>query len=974
MQKYETENIYHGFKLKRSEFKQEMNSHLMMFEHEKTGAHLVAVKNDDDNKTFCIAFKTIPEDCTGVAHILEHSVLSGSEKYPVKDVFSELYKGGLSTFMNAFTTPDSTYYPFSTRNDKEYYNFMSVYLDTTLRPLLKKHTFLQEGWHYDIKDEKSPIEYQGIVYNEMKGAMSNPLSQMSQYISKTLLPNSTYSHNSGGDPEKITNLSYEYFLDFHKKYYHPSNSLTYIYGNADLEKELAFINDNYFKDYDRSDATPEISCSVTIPPMHTAKYHYPASKDDPDSHKTYISISTKICSPKDVELNAAMHIIADILFNSDASPVKKAVITSGIAEDFSGYYDDSQNETVITAYVSGSDVRHEQKFREIYYNALKEVAEKGIDRELILSEIDHLEFKQREKEISSMRGLIYMYRVMNLGLYDVDIFENINFSKMLTLMREKTGESGYFENLIKKYLFDEKVTAVVVMEPHAELAEQKQKSEKEKLEAYKNSLSEEEVKNLLNDYEEFKRLQTALDSEEDVLKIPKLDLRDIGKRSESAVTSVENTHGFKCYCTEMFTNGIVYLSLGFDLSKIPFRLLTYIGILSDLFKDIGTSNRCYEKLTNEISSVFGNLDFSLTMEEKVADKDYFRPVLYIEARFLKKNLEKAFEILKDIIENIDLENAERVKEVIKSRFLYREMYIKSEGYDYSVTRIKACVNDRGRFLEQVKGLSFYEKNREIYTDSHKNMDTHISALNELMNLIFNIHNFHSGIISDSEGLKAAKEKCREFTGVLDQSDIENPIISYPEYVTNEAFTTPSDIVFASMGGDLFKNGLKYSGKLEVIKNYLSSDYLFDAVRLKGGAYGVWMSLNARSGFLSFTSYRDPNVKKTYDAYYAIPSHLKKFRMNETAFTNIKIGAYAGYDPHLSPYAKGKKSRDDLISGITSEYIDEKINEILETKQEDFRDAAEIFEEYLKHAVISTIGNRDKIIKDKDIFTKITGIK
>lgn len=974
MQKYETENIYHGFKLKRSEFKQEMNSQLMMFEHEKTGAHLVAVKNDDDNKTFCIAFKTIPEDCTGVAHILEHSVLSGSEKYPVKDVFSELYKGGLSTFMNAFTTPDSTYYPFSTRNDKEYYNFMSVYLDTTLRPLLKKHTFLQEGWHYDIKDEKSPIEYQGIVYNEMKGAMSNPLSQMSQYISKTLLPNSTYSHNSGGDPEKITNLSYEYFLDFHKKYYHPSNSLTYIYGNADLEKELAFINDNYFKDYDRSDATPEISCSVTIPPMHTAKYHYPASKDDPDSHKTYISISTKICSPKDVELNAAMHIIADILFNSDASPVKKSVITSGIAEDFSGYYDDSQNETVITAYVSGSDVRHEQKFREIYYNALKEVAEKGIDRELILSEIDHLEFKQREKEISSMRGLIYMYRVMNLGLYDVDIFENINFSKMLTLMREKTGESGYFENLIKKYLFDEKVTAVVVMEPHAELAEQKQKSEKEKLEAYKNSLSEEEVKNLLNDYEEFKRLQTALDSEEDVLKIPKLDLRDIGKRSESAVTSVENTHGFKCYCTEMFTNGIVYLSLGFDLSKIPFRLLPYIGILSDLFKDIGTSNRCYEKLTNEISSVFGNLDFSLTMEEKVADKDYFRPVLYIEARFLKKNLEKAFEILKDIIENIDLENAERVKEVIKSRFLYREMYVKSEGYDYSVTRIKACVNDRGRFLEQVKGLSFYDINREIYTDSHKNIDTHIMALKNLIKIIFNVNNFQAGIISDSEGLKASKEKCRELTCVLDQKDIEDPDNSYPEFVTNEAFTTPSDIVFASMGGDLFRNGLKYSGKLEVIKNYLSSDYLFDAVRLKGGAYGVWMSLNARSGFMSLTSYRDPNVKRTYDAYYAIPSHLKKFRMNETAFTNIKIGAYAGYDPHLSPYAKGKKSRDELISGITDEYIEQKVNEILETKQEDFRDAAEIFEEYLKHAVISTIGNRDKIIKDKDIFTKITGIK
>lgn len=973
MHNFETGKIYHGFNLKRSEFKQQMNSQLMVFEHERTGARLVAIKNEDDNKTFCIAFKTIPEDCTGVAHILEHSVLSGSEKYPVKDVFSELYKGGLSTFMNAFTTPDSTYYPYSTRNDKEYFNFMSVYLDTTLRPLLKKHTFLQEGWHYDIKDENSPIEYQGIVYNEMKGAMSNPLSQMSQYISKTLLPCSTYSFNSGGDPEKITDLSYEYFLDFHKKYYHPSNSLTYLYGNADLNEELKFINDNYFKDYDRSEAASQISCSAGISPMHTEKFRYPADQSDADSDKTYISISSKICSPKDVELNAAMHIIANILFNSEASPVKKAVMSSEIAEDFSGFYDDSQYETVITAYVSGSDAGYAEKFRHVYYQALREVAEKGIDIELILSEIDHLEFKQREKEISSMRGLIYMYRVMSLGLYDVDIFENINFSKMLTLMREKTKETGYFENLIEKYLFNEKVTAVVIMEPHADMAEQKIRTEKEKLEAYKNSLSKEQIRGLVNDFEEFKKTQKSEDSEDDVMKIPKLDLGDIGKRSEGVTTEFENTYGFDCYSTEMFTNGIIYLSLGFDLDKIPLKLLPYIGILSDIFKDIGTENRSYEKLANEISSVFGNLDFALSMTEKVTEKDYFKPVLYVEAKFLNKNIGKAFDILTDLITDIALGNTGRIKEIIKSRFLYREMYIKSEGYDYSVTRIKACVNDRGRFLEQVKGLSFYRKNHEIYTDSHNNIDTHVSAIRELMGLIFNINNFHTGIISDSEGLKAAKEKCREFIEVLGQEKFETPIIIYPEFVSNEAFVTPADIVFASLGGDLFKNGLKYSGKLEVIKNHLSSDYLFDAVRLKGGAYGVWISLNARSGFMSVTSYRDPNVKKTYDAYYAIPSHLRKFKMNEKAFTNIKIGAYAGYDPLLSPYARGKKSRDDLISGITSEYIDEKINEILETTQQDVRHAADYFEEYLKNAAISTIGNRDIITRDKDIFKKITGI-
>ena len=969
MQNYEAGKRYHGFILKRSEFRADMNSDLLMFEHEKTGARLVAVKNDDDNKTFCIAFRTIPEDCTGVAHILEHSVLSGSEKYPVKDVFSELYKGGLSTFMNAFTYPDATYYPFSTRNVKEYFNFMSVYLDTTFRPLLKKNTFLQEGWHYDIKDENSPVEYQGIVYNEMKGAMSNPISQLSQNISKTLLPCSTYAFNSGGDPEKITDLTYEYFLSFHKKYYHPSNSLTYIYGNTDLDEELQFINDNYFKYYERSEDLPAIACSAGIEPMKTEVFKYYAGEKENQKNKSYVSISTKICNPGDVKLNASMHLISNILFNSEASPLKIAVIKSGIAEDFSGWYDDYQFETVMTAFISGTGKEKTEDFKKIYFSTLKELTEKGIDKELILSELDNMEYKQKEKEISAMRGLIYMYKVMYLGLYGIEIFDNLNIGPVLSDIRKEVENGHYVEEVIKKYLFDQNNTAVVIMEPDPKESEKKLKREKDKLGSFKNSLNGERVKELINYNKDFKASQLVGNTDGDLQKVPKLELSDIGKRTDSVLTTVEDVEKISVYQTEMFTNDIVYLSLGFDLSRIPVRLLPYIGILTDLLKETGTKTMSYETLTKQIMSVFGGFEFALTLREKVNDRNYYNPVLYIEAKVLRKNISRASEILAEIIASANLDDEKRINEIIKSRFIYREMHLNSEGFDYSLTRIRACVNQRGRFLEQVKGLTFYNKYKQIH--DAQSITDHIESLKELKELLFSKENFHMGVVSDSSGIRSTISALPVITDSLSNKVSVNSSFTLPLSSCNEAFITSSDIVFASLGGDFFPDGIEYSGKMEVLKNYLSQDYLYDAIRVKGGAYGVWMSLNPRSGFLSVTSYRDPNVKKTYDAYFSIPDHLRKFSMNESAFTNIKIGAYSGFDPLLSPYAKGKRSRDDLMSGVTKEYIESIIAELLDTKQKDLTDYADRFEEYLKKSFISAIGNSEKIKKDKEMFDMIT---
>jgi presequence protease len=973
MENFEPGVNYRGFILKKSVFEKDMNSTIISFEHKATGAKLTAVKNDDDNKTFCIAFKTIPEDSTGVAHILEHCVLSGSEKYPVKDVFSELYKGGLSTFMNAFTSTDSTYYPFSTRNLKEYFNFMNVYLDTTLFPLLSKNSFLQEGWHYELKDKDSQIEYQGIVFNEMKGAMSNPLRQMTMNVSRVLFPGSTYSHNSGGDPEAITDLTYEYFLNFHKKFYHPSNSHIFIYGNADLMEELKFIDQNYLSKFSKKVIDSEITKGTLIAPMAEKTFNYTVNHNENLDKKSYIAVSTKVGTPKDVELNLTFHLLSNILFNSDASPVRQAIMKSGLAGDFSGYFDDGQYETAITAYVSGSEAEQKDQFLDIYFRSLKEIIEKGIEKDLILSEINHLEFKQKEKEISSMRGLIYLNRVLHLVLYDIDLFDGINLNPVIKEIRRKSLESNYLEEIIRQYFLDESRTGVVVLKPDADLAEKKIKAERDKLEKFRSSLNPAELHNLITDTSEFQKYQNEDNSEESLTKVPKLEVKDIDRKAVLLIPDVERIDGIEFLSNEMFTNDIIYMSIGFDLDKVPVELLPYLTFLTDIFKEIGTKTRSYDVLTKEVSTYFGGFDFSLSILDNLKDKNSFRPILCLEIKTFKKFMLKAADILTDIITGISYDNTERIKEIITSRFLGRDVSLKSEGYDYSVTRLKAGESERGKFLETVKGFTSYYEYKKLNDNLNAALPDTIAKIRQLSRIVFNTNNLHVGITSDEEGIKLAKIACRDIISVLDNKKLIKTVIKYPDFNKNEAYLTSSDVAFVSIGGNFLSDGLEYSGKFEVVRNYLSSDYLFEEIRLKGGAYGAWIYFNTMSGFMSMTSYRDPNVRKTIEAYQGITGHLKKFGMNNSSFTSIKIGAYASFDPLLSPFSKGKKSRDDYMSGVTQEFLEKTVCEILNSTQKEIAETAEYFENYLTKASRSAIGNAEKIRKDKDLFSNLVEI-
>ncbi|NOR45256.1 MAG: hypothetical protein GQ534_06675, partial [Candidatus Delongbacteria bacterium] len=580
MKEFSVDEIYQGFKLTHKEYIEEISSEVLMFEHTKNKAKLTALKNDDDNKTFAISFKTIPTDSTGVPHILEHCVLSGSEKYPLKDVFAELVKGGLSTFINAMTGSDATYYPYSTRNNKEYFNFMSVYLDTTLRPLLTKHTFYQEGWHYELDKADEPAKIQGIVFNEMKGAMSNPVSVLMDKLAATLYPGSTYSVNSGGDPEAIPDLTYEQFVEFHKKFYHPSNSKIFLYGNADLNEELKFINDNYLNSYDYLDVDAKIREGNLITSQQFAEYNYPINPSESDENRSYIVIGTKISTPENIKENIAFAIITNILFNSDASILKKNIMKSGIANDLTGYYDDNAFFTSMVTFISGSKPSDRDKFLDIYYSSLEELVKNKLDKDLIKAEINNIEFKIKEKTASAQRGISYMFSVLNSMLYEIDTIKALRISGILAEIKKEALEDNLFENLIEKYLLNRDLSAVVTLNPDKELNAVKLAKESKRVEDYKNSLNDQQIKDLVNFTAKFKIDQETPVSEEDMKKVPKLSLSDIERTSIFRIPEVSEISGVKILTNEHYTNDIIYFSLGMKLDSIPAELLPYMNIFT----------------------------------------------------------------------------------------------------------------------------------------------------------------------------------------------------------------------------------------------------------------------------------------------------------------------------------------------------------------------------------------------------------
>ncbi|MCP4337503.1 MAG: peptidase M16, partial [Desulfobulbaceae bacterium] len=700
-------STYSGFTLKTHKFIQEVDSDVFVFEHALLKCPLLAIKNSDTNKTFSAAFNTIPTDSTGVAHILEHSVLMGSKKYPIKDVFGEINKGGLTTFLNAMTGADITYYPFATRNLKEYFNIMDVYCDVVFNPLLARSTFEQEGWHYHQEGPNEPLKFQGVVYNEMKGAFSDPIRFLFHHIFGGLMPGSTYAHESGGDPKNIPDLSYEQFCEFHKNHYHPSNGFFFVYGDAPLEDELEFLNERFFSTFENPvpQAVIEKGELPAEPVFITDNY---AVDSTDTAGKTFLAVGTNVSTVTQREENSAFQIIANILFNSDGSPLKNAIVSSGLCKDFGGFYmATSSYRTLMVTYLVGSEAEHRDSFLELYRSSLLKMVTDGLDRDLVLSELNKFEFSFREEASKPQRGLDLIGKAMTGLKYDTDPIAHLMSEELIQTLRHKALNDGYFEELIKKFLLDNPSTVTVTLAPDPDKQQQNQAEEQQRLATYDAAVSAEEKKERIDRTNELMQEQQQPNSAETLSLLPQLNLSDLSTKVDFHTVVPTEMFGQQVLVSELTTNHISYIDVGFDIACLPPDLLPWLDLFGTIVTEIGTKRLNYQQFAKEIATSTGSFSHSLSSYTKRQEPGITRPMFWLHLKCLPDYLERALQLLAEIFSSVSFSDRARIREIVGREFAWAEHAVQSEGYNLPATRIFAHLSLAGRYNEMFNGVTSY---------------------------------------------------------------------------------------------------------------------------------------------------------------------------------------------------------------------------------------------------------------------------
>lgn len=963
-------STYSGFTLKIHKKIAEIDSDVYLFEHETLKCPLLAIKNSDTNKTFSAAFNTIPTDSTGVAHILEHSVLMGTQKYPVKDVFGEINKGGLTTFLNAMTGADITYYPFATRNLKEYFNIMDVYCDVVFNPLLAPSTFEQEGWHYHQEDEDAPLQFQGVVYNEMKGAFSDPIRFLFHNIFAGLMPGSTYAHESGGDPKNIPDLSYEQFCNFHKEHYHPSNGMFFVYGDAPLTEELEFLQSRFFKNYQTAGihAGIEEGQLATEPVFINDSY---AVDSEDTAEKTFLAVGTNVSTVVEREENTAFQIIANILFNSDGSPLKNAITSSGLCKDFGGLYlATSSYRTIMLTYLVGSELEHRDKFLELYQDSLTKMVENGLDEDLVLSELNKYEFSFREEASKAQRGLDLIGKSMTGLKYGTDPLSYLCSEDLVKSLRQKALNEGYFEALIKKHLLNNPSTVTVTLTPDPQKQKQNQMEEQQRLDRYNASATEDEKQRRISRTQELMQEQLQPNNAETLALLPHLSLSDLSSKLNFHAVEPVTMFGSEVLVSDLPTNHISYLDFGFDISCIPPEQLPLVDLFGTIITEIGTKRLNFQQFAKEVATCTGALTHSITSYTKREESEDTKPVLWFHLKCLPDYLERALNLLTEVFSSVSFEDRNRIREIVGREYAWAEHSVQSEGYSLPATRVFAHLSNAGHYHELVSGTSSYLAVKDLAMNYQEREEQFLASIGGIATLLFNRNNLIISATADRRELDLfEKIGATILSGIGDQKVTQFPLPKLQQS-KHEAFITAAEVVFAVQGGNLLKNGEGYNGHFEVLKTYLSRDYLWNTVRQMGGAYGCFIQFGQISGNIAIISYRDPQVKKTYDAYNNIPEVVEKLDLSKEVMTQLIIGTYGNFDPLQSAAAKGATARNDYLNGITTEYKQKRLQEIIATSPADLRAFSPAFESMTPTCLRKIIGNRSKIEADKDLFDTI----
>ena len=961
---------YNGFIVKQKEFVKDINSDITIFEHEKTGAKLMYIANDDNNKTFTIGFKTPPKDNTGVMHILEHSVLCGSKKFPTKGPFVELCKGSLNTFLNAMTYSDKTVYPVASTNEKDFFNLMHVYLDAVFNPNIYENDkiFKQEGWHYHIEDEADYIDYKGVVYNEMKGVFSSPINRIYREVEATLFPDNNYAYESGGSPDEIPELTYEDFIKTHKSLYHPSNSYIALYGDLDIDKAMSFIDAEYLSKFDKQDVNVNIEKQKPFEKRKEYVFEYSVSDEGQLENGCYISLNMALDILDNHELNIAMHMLSLLLIESEEAPLKQTIINEGLGEDVFCIYESEVLQPYITVIVKGASKDKKDKLKEVVENTLFDLIAGGINKELIEGCINSCEFAYREMDASSLpKGLYYSLSSMGAWIHGINPIEKLKFEDAFKSIKKALTEP-YFEKIIEEHIFKNNHASLVVLEPKLNLDKEEDLKLRNKLKELKSELTTEQLSELVNQTKELLEYQAREDSQEDLEKIPMLSINDIEKEAEDLKVQEYDIDGVKLLHYDTFTEGINYISTMFDVSAVKEEDVSYIGLLSDLLTRVGTNKRDYIELSNDVMKNTGEIGF-YTKEyiNRHCCSDY-TPVLEGFGKALSDKTEKCMELMIEIINDTSFEDEKRIREIIVEKISEIEMEILSDGDNLAISRMNSYFNPVSKYIQRIHGLEYYKFLKDINENIEEKMNEIKAKLYEVKNSIFNVNNLKVSFIGDNTELDNIKSLVADLKASLRDENVKTYKYSFNEEILNEGLIIPSEVQYVAKGYNYKNLGYEYNGSMEVLKNVLRYGYLWNKIRVQGGAYGARFNIT-EFGNVTLCSYRDPNIKETINAYNGLSDYIKSLELGDRELDKAIIGAINSIQLPTSAYKKGRVAIGNYLTNKTTEDRQKQRDELLNTNVESLRQFAQLLEDVINKECHVVVGN-DKINDNKELFKNI----
>lgn len=951
---------------------EDVQSDGFILRHKKSGARIAILSNNDDNKVFYIGFRTPPEDETGVPHIIEHTTLCGSKKFPVKDPFIELAKGSLNTFLNAMTYPDKTVYPVASCNDQDFKNLMDVYLDAVFNPNITKYEeiFKQEGWHYELTGKDDELKINGVVYNEMKGAYSSPDEVLSSQIYRSLFPDNTYSKDSGGNPEYIPKLTYEAYLDFYHKYYHPSNSYIYLYGDMDVVERLEWLDREYLSLYDYKKVNSEINKQPAFDEIKNVEAQYSITMDDSQENKTYLSYNRVVGDSLDEMLYQAFDVLDYALVSSPGAPVKQALIDAGIGDDVYGSYDAGILQPVFSFVAKNANASQADEFESIIENTLKEVVKTGINKEALLAGINSSEFKFREADFGQFpKGLLFGLNCLDSWLFD-DMKPFIHLECLGTFAKlRKAVDTDYFEKLIQEYLLDNTHGSSVTVKPKRGLGNEREEALAKELSDYKASLSDEEIKKLIEDTEHLKKYQEEPSSDEDLRKLPMLTRADMKKNAMPFSNIEDELLDVKVVRHDIESNGIDYISFLFDAGDFAQSELGYLGFFTNALGLVSTEKYSYTDLANATNIYTGGISTGTASHPDIKDRNNFVFKFEVKLKVLEKNLDKALELMEQMLLSSDFTDTKRLGELVAQIKARLQANLSSSGHLVAAMRSMSSFSRYALYQDELKGIAFYRSICRIEKELSESPKSVSDKLAAIAKKLFARNRMLISFTGNNEAYGNAKPSLEKVIAGFNKISAVGNQAEVHFNTAKEAFIDASQIQYVAKTGDFICEGYEYTGALRLLRIILSYDYLWINVRVKGGAYGC-MNTFLRSGESYFVSYRDPNLSDTLDVYDRIPEYIKSFSPDERDMTKYIIGTFSALDTPMNPEAKGSRSLSAYLEGITYEQIQKERNEILNAQPEDIRRLADLVKAVLKKDSICVIGNENMIKESAGLFENV----